>query len=570
VGDVTPNLKLNVPDFDQDPWDQDVNTNWAILDATVGLYTAIPNLTGVWRNTTAYTYGQSTIDPADSSIWSCAQAHTSSDAPTTFQQDRVQYPIRWSATTPGAMFYATQAATSAQAAANSAASAAASAALIGNALPISGGTMTGALILHADPSNVLEATTKQYVDARVGGVGFLPLTGGTLTGTLVVGGTGVAYGVIASSNRHFSAFGWDGQLYATINGTNVGYLATTAYVSGSYLPLGGGNLSGTLYVAGELQAAQILRLNSSGTYLYGAPTAVDLQMDAAGWRLRYVRASGMLQYLNGASTELFHIDGGGNGVFNGAITTGGNAVILANVYASGGSVFVGASNRASYSSDNANYTKLSMLDNYGWQLNWSTGILYWIRYDGASILSIDTSGDLTCSGSIQAGGGLSCHGGDFWFGLGGSGRVINIASGWYWNWDSANGDLFWVSASGGSFIAFSGTAGYKLINQIGPVGGTGAYENYSDIRGKMDIEQSPYGLNDVLKLKPIEFTRISNGKREIGFSAQDVREVIPLAVHEMGLDDKGTLSLSIDPIVAALVNGMQELSTRIIALEGKQ
>jgi len=47
-------------------------------------------------------------------------------------------------------------------------------------LPLTGGTMTGPLLLAADPTSALEAATKSYVDS------FLPLTGGTLTGALTV------------------------------------------------------------------------------------------------------------------------------------------------------------------------------------------------------------------------------------------------------------------------------------------------------------------------------------------------------------------------------------------------
>ena len=53
-------------------------------------------------------------------------------------------------------------------------------------LPLSGGALTGPLMLAADPVVALHAATKQYVDAR--GAGYLPLTGGTLAGPLTVGG----------------------------------------------------------------------------------------------------------------------------------------------------------------------------------------------------------------------------------------------------------------------------------------------------------------------------------------------------------------------------------------------
>ena len=52
----------------------------------------------------------------------------------------------------------------------------------------SGDTMTGALVLAADPTAALQSTTKQYVD-RLNPFGkFLPLSGGEMTGSLVLKG----------------------------------------------------------------------------------------------------------------------------------------------------------------------------------------------------------------------------------------------------------------------------------------------------------------------------------------------------------------------------------------------
>ena len=66
----------------------------------------------------------------------------------------------------------------------------------GTYVPLAGGTMTGALLLYANPSAPLMASTQQYTDAgdtaTLAAVnnGFLKLTGGTLTGNLSIANAG--------------------------------------------------------------------------------------------------------------------------------------------------------------------------------------------------------------------------------------------------------------------------------------------------------------------------------------------------------------------------------------------
>jgi hypothetical protein len=60
---------------------------------------------------------------------------------------------------------------------------------LGNYLALTGGTLTGFLILNDDPTDPYGASTKKYVDNRITTVNgtfanYLPLSGGTLTGPL--------------------------------------------------------------------------------------------------------------------------------------------------------------------------------------------------------------------------------------------------------------------------------------------------------------------------------------------------------------------------------------------------
>jgi hypothetical protein len=89
-------------------------------------------------------------------------------------------------------------------------------------LPIAGGTLTGPLVLAADPGAALGAATKQYVDGKVSAAPFLPLAGGTMTGLVTLSGPPTI------------------PLHA----------ATKAYVdSGAFLPIAGGTMTGPIVLA---------------------------------------------------------------------------------------------------------------------------------------------------------------------------------------------------------------------------------------------------------------------------------------------------------------------------------
>jgi hypothetical protein len=85
----------------------------------------------------------------------------------------------------------------------------------------------------------------------------------------------------------------------------------------------------------------------------------------------------------------------------------------------------------------------------------------------------------------------------------------------------------------------------------------------SDARQKDNINDLEYGLDEVLKLRPVSFTwkdRMDDQKH-LGFVAQEVQPVISEVVN-IGDDPEQTLGLRYEKLVPVLVNAIQELSAR--------
>jgi hypothetical protein len=124
----------------------------------------------------------------------------------------------------------------------------------------------------------------------------------------------------------------------------------------------------------------------------------------------------------------------------------------------------------------------------------------------------------------------------------------------------------------------------KIVDLAG-IGDIGADANgvlqaaTSDMNLKNTIENSPFGLNEILLLNPVTFLyndinrKLDSNIKEVGFIAQDVFDIIPNAVSSTGTGD---LQLDYRAITATLTKAIQEqqaiikaLEQRIINLENK-
>jgi len=136
----------------------------------------------------------------------------------------------------------------------------------GSYLPLTGGTMTGDLILNRDPVSANMAATGHYVTATLSG--YLPLNGGTMTGILNMNNQPLI-GIVDppnpfdAANKNYVDNGL--ALKAPVNSPAFTGTPTTptpaaadsstnianttwvrTYASGAFLPLGGGSLTGNL------------------------------------------------------------------------------------------------------------------------------------------------------------------------------------------------------------------------------------------------------------------------------------------------------------------------------------
>jgi hypothetical protein len=94
---------------------------------------------------------------------------------------------------------------------------------------------------------------------------------------------------------------------------------------------------------------------------------------------------------------------------------------------------------------------------------------------------------------------------------------------------------YYFTPSSPSLIQTGGGISDAAIVAFGSIVATAAIASLSDKRIKKDIKPLSYSIEDLLALKPVEYyfkDTIQNSNKQIGFIAQQVKEVIPEIVNE--------------------------------------
>ena len=153
-----------------------------------------------------------------------------------------------------------------------------------------------------------------------------------------------------------------------------------------------------------------------------------------------------------------------------------------------------------------------------------------------------------------------------------SGFTITTGSGNTFLGAYANGGTGTLSNS--TAIGYGATVTASNTIQLGntaivKISGQVAFTTASDRRLKENIQTSKYGLNEVLKLEPVDYVLKSNGLKQVGFIAQDVKPLIPEVVSgiEGDLEKGETLGITYTSLIPVLTKAIQEQQTIISRLE---
>ena len=136
------------------------------------------------------------------------------------------------------------------------------------------------------------------------------------------------------------------------------------------------------------------------------------------------------------------------------------------------------------------------------------------------------------------------------------------------------GDFGGVTTDGNLMSIGAGNTTRFLFDNEGSGHADVEWTTYSDGRLKKNVEDIPYGLNELNKLEPKIYDRysgnIEDGKvkledksfKQIGFIAQEVKKIIPELIKDID-ESESFYSLDDGKLVSVLVKSVQELSQQV-------
>jgi hypothetical protein len=410
---------------------------------------------------------------------------------------------------------------------------------------------------------------------------YLPLTGGTLSGALTIAiptGTGLDVSSERVAFKAGTSFGFPRQLVFSMGSSPTTTLEAKG-LGGNYITdfnIITYNASGTGFnVFYGTSAGDVGIGTTSPNFTTTNRTTLDingtnsslLALSVGGASRSYLFQSGNDLFINNTigliafnaetanaitfattNTERMRITSGGNvgiGTSSPAnkltISNNGNAAVAFRINDTNAN--------ASFLSFNASNSDAALI------AGGTSAIPFDIYTGGVARMTITTTGRL----EVKTEGIVSQRAGSNTVGGGPFLAVQQVTGGDRWILQQLN------ASYGLDYWAYNGSS-WSLISNINA--STGIFTPLSDINKKKDFEDSTIGLNAILALKPTLYRMKSdetNGNKELGFIAQEVKEFIPQAYVESG----DFIGLNFNAIVAALVKSVQELKAEIDELKNK-
>ena len=114
-------------------------------------------------------------------------------------------------------------------------------------------------------------------------------------------------------------------------------------------------------------------------------------------------------------------------------------------------------------------------------------------------------------------------------------------------------------------------AGVAMFNPVRPINGwmtvlARAFTTVSDLKYKKDIETVQHALDKVAQLRGVAYTLKGSEEKQIGFIAQEVKEVLPEVVSQ---DENGVHSIAYASVIPVLVEAVKEQQQIIEDLKKK-
>jgi len=447
----------------------------------------------------------------------------------------------------------------------------------------------GRVFISTDTGQIFEDTGSAWSLIADAGVG-----GGTL-GSVCANGNSTSAGIII-----------------TAGGLSSNSITNTGITAGSVLFAGTGGLesqSNATFFWDNTNKRLGIGNNSPGAPLDIHGTGTQLQLNGTGssnsyiqfqnagvgkWRIGNTYTGGLNTfdiYNNGlTNTTLSFNVSNNNATFAGAIFTNTGWIALKEN--------IGSANTSTYLTLNASSTGstiesliLGLSAGTTMSLNFPTSSNYGYTFPattGTLALTSDISGYLPLAGGTLTGETILSNSSLAFSGSGGA-PSTNVGfryTGAFYVYPGTNGfnirkndnstNVFTVLDSGNTLIGTTTDNGNKLqitgntyVSSLGTGlvysnGGVLTSTNPSDKNLKINIEDIEWGLNEIIKLRPVSYywknDNINQGI-QFGFIAQEVKEIMPSSIKNI---QNKFLGLEKDAIYSTLVKAIQELNEKLL------